>query len=162
MEFKIQAMSDSNWGSQVLPVYRSAFVSFVMYFLLILSFFPSLIRESQVFMKVYSHRPVALGGAIHSFVNSFICLCQKEIGGNKLSKKLNSLILNTYLITTSRYQFSLQTAVGNSTEVTKQRQSSAERFSSLTQTVWNKRQSQSSLLIKQSGNSHHLTTSDYI
>lgn len=86
-------------------VYRSAFVSFVMYFLLILSFFPSLIRESQVFMKVYSHRPVALGGAIHSFVTSFICLCQKEIGGNKLSKKLNSLILNTCLITASRKPF---------------------------------------------------------
>lgn len=56
-------------------------------------------------MKVYSHRPVALGGAIHSFVTSFICLCQKEIGGNKLSKKLNSLILNTCLITASRKPF---------------------------------------------------------
>lgn len=100
-----QAMSDSNWCSQVLPVSRSAFVSFVMYFLLILSFFPSLIRESQAFMKVYSHHPVALGGAIHSFVTSFTCLCQKEIEGNKLSKKLNSLILNTCLITASQKPF---------------------------------------------------------
>lgn len=86
-------------------------------------------------MKVYSHRPVALGGAIHSFVTSFICLCQKEIGGNKLSKKVkqfDSQHMPNYRLTKAFYQFSLQTAVGNSTEVTKR---SAERFSSLTQTV---------------------------
>lgn len=54
-----------------------------------------------------------------------------------------------YRLTKAFYQFPLQTAVGNSTEVTKQRQSSAERFSSLTQTVWNKRQGTHIILLLQ-------------
>lgn len=76
-------------------------------------------------------------GRCHPFICQLVYLSVSK-GNRRQSKKVkqfDSQHMPNYHLTKAFYQFSLQTAVGNSTEVTKQRQSSAERFSSLTQTV---------------------------